>query len=283
MFDTRSMEYILAIAEEQSLTKAADRLFISQSALSQQLKKLADSGLPPLFTYSGGKMLPTRAGKLYINGVRLILQVHEDALKEIRSPESIWYPPLRIALLNAVQQDFYEQVVPQFKACFPSVLLDIQTLSYRNITEMLQEHKLDMAIYGTVQEQLPAHAIPLKPLEYVAVVPVGSPEQSYRLLPFVMAQPASNHYQLQKLAMDCWGMANPVYCYCNTTLEAVKLVRQGSCCTIVHRSLAADAPGVQIVPGLPPFLVRLVVSCGPMQEASLPQKYMLDLLRQTFA
>lgn len=283
MFDTRSMEYILAIAEEQSLTKAAERLFISQSALSQQLKKLADSGLPPLFTYSGGKMLPTRAGKLYINGVRLILQVHEDALKEIRSPESIWYPPLRIALLNAAQQDFYTQIVPRFKARFPSVLLDIQTLSYRNITEMLQEHKLDMAIYGTVQGPLPAHTIPLETLEYVAVVPAGLPEQSYRSLPFVMAQPASNHYQLQKLAMERWGMDNPVYCYCNATLEAVKLVQGGSCCTIVHRNLAANAPGVQIVPSLPPFPVRLVVSCGPMQESGLPQKYMLDLLRQIFA
>ena len=38
--DTRQMEYIIQISEERSITKAAEKLFITQSALNQQLQKL---------------------------------------------------------------------------------------------------------------------------------------------------------------------------------------------------------------------------------------------------
>ena len=55
--DTRQLEYILTIAEEKNLTRAADRLFLTQSALSQQLSKLEAEGLPPLFTRHKGDCL----------------------------------------------------------------------------------------------------------------------------------------------------------------------------------------------------------------------------------
>ena len=40
--DTKILEYVIAIAEEKSLSKAAERLYLSQPALSQRLKKLED-------------------------------------------------------------------------------------------------------------------------------------------------------------------------------------------------------------------------------------------------
>ena len=45
--DTKIIEYVIAIAEEKSLSKAAERLYLSQPALSQRLKKLEDE-LQPL-------------------------------------------------------------------------------------------------------------------------------------------------------------------------------------------------------------------------------------------
>lgn len=47
--DTKILEYVIAIAEEKSLSKAAERLYLSQPALSQRLKKLEDELGTPLF------------------------------------------------------------------------------------------------------------------------------------------------------------------------------------------------------------------------------------------
>lgn len=53
------LEYIVAIAETGSVTKAADRLFISQSGLNQQLIKLETELGTPLFHRSKKEMRPT--------------------------------------------------------------------------------------------------------------------------------------------------------------------------------------------------------------------------------
>ena len=86
--DTRQIEYIIAIAEEKTLSRAAERLFISQSALSQLLSNLQAEGLPPLFYRQKGEMLLTDAGKIYVNGARIVMKICEDteeALDKLRN------------------------------------------------------------------------------------------------------------------------------------------------------------------------------------------------------
>lgn len=68
----------------KNLTRAADRLFLTQSALSQQLSKLEAEGLPPLFTRHKGEMQLTDAGKIYINGARSILKIKGDAQEALK-------------------------------------------------------------------------------------------------------------------------------------------------------------------------------------------------------
>lgn len=58
--DTRQIEYILQIAEENNITKAAEKLFITQSALNQQLLKLERELGTPLFQRTKNKWCLTR-------------------------------------------------------------------------------------------------------------------------------------------------------------------------------------------------------------------------------
>ena len=57
-------EYILKIAEEQNITRAAEKLFITQSALNQQLLKLEKELGTPLFYRSRTNCRPTHAGEI---------------------------------------------------------------------------------------------------------------------------------------------------------------------------------------------------------------------------
>lgn len=64
--DLRQLEYVVKIAEENSITKAADRLYITQSGLNQQLLKLeADLGIQ-LFHRTKNDFRPTEAGMIYV-------------------------------------------------------------------------------------------------------------------------------------------------------------------------------------------------------------------------
>lgn len=94
----QTLDYIIAIAEERSISRAADRLLISQPALSRQLKRLEDQLDAKLFVREHNEMRLTDAGKIYVNGARSIQNIHEHALEDIhklsqsgraRSPSSI--------------------------------------------------------------------------------------------------------------------------------------------------------------------------------------------------
>ena len=81
--DLKQHEYMVAIADMKSLSRAAERFYVSQSALSQQLSKLQKQGLPPLFEYKEGKMLPTDAGKIYLNGARTVMSLKAQCEREL--------------------------------------------------------------------------------------------------------------------------------------------------------------------------------------------------------
>ena len=77
------LEYIVAIAETGSVTKAADRLFISQSGLNQQLIKIETELGTPLFHRSKKEMRPTHAGLIYIENARRILKMAQNCVSQI--------------------------------------------------------------------------------------------------------------------------------------------------------------------------------------------------------
>ena len=78
------LENMIAISEEKSLTKAADRLLITQPALSRQLKKLESELDTKLFLREKNEMVMTDAGKVYVNGARSALSIYEKAMDDIR-------------------------------------------------------------------------------------------------------------------------------------------------------------------------------------------------------
>lgn len=63
-------EYILILAEEKSFSKAADRLFMTQSALSQYVRKLEKQLNITLFDRKNGPVTPTPEGELYLEALK---------------------------------------------------------------------------------------------------------------------------------------------------------------------------------------------------------------------
>lgn len=81
--DLKQIEYILKIAEEKNITHAAEKLFITQSALNQQLLKLEKELGCPLFYRSRTDWRPTPAGEIYLDAARQILILKKNAYDQI--------------------------------------------------------------------------------------------------------------------------------------------------------------------------------------------------------
>ena len=77
--DLHLIENIVAIADEKSITKAAEKRFITQSALNQQLQKLEEELGTPLFRRARSNWQPTEAGETYLQAARAMLLLRKDA------------------------------------------------------------------------------------------------------------------------------------------------------------------------------------------------------------
>lgn len=68
--DLKQLEYIIKIAEENNITRAAEKLYITQSALNQQLLRLERELGTPLFYRSRTNWHPTEAGQVYVENAK---------------------------------------------------------------------------------------------------------------------------------------------------------------------------------------------------------------------
>ena len=81
--DLKQIEYILKIAEMKNVSQASKELFISQSALNQQLLKLEKELGAPLFFRDRNNWELTPTGELYVKGAREILQIKKNTYNQI--------------------------------------------------------------------------------------------------------------------------------------------------------------------------------------------------------
>lgn len=81
--DLKQLEYIVEIAKESNITHAAQNIFISQSALNQQLLKLEKELGAKLFYRTRKNWQLTEIGRIYVENAKKILNIKKETYKEI--------------------------------------------------------------------------------------------------------------------------------------------------------------------------------------------------------
>lgn len=99
-FDTKILDFIIAIADKGGLSKAAETLYLSQPALSRYLKAVETAiGTPVFFRRHQGLAL-TPAGKVFINGARSMVHLEQETLRKIQSEKQNRDTSVRISVQN---------------------------------------------------------------------------------------------------------------------------------------------------------------------------------------
>lgn len=119
--DTRMIEYFIEIANENSLTAAASKLYLSQPALSQQLKKLEDLIGTPLFHRHGNSLELTDAGKIFLNGAQSMMHVKNQAYQQISSLKRHAADSIQGIIQSNFSEGFETFVLPEFQQRFPNI------------------------------------------------------------------------------------------------------------------------------------------------------------------
>src|SRR5882757_1715192 len=112
--DTRLLRYFVAVAAEGSLTRAAERLFVSQPALTKQIKQLETQLGVQLFTRSRTGMALTEPGQTLVGRVPALLTDWDEVLKETRGAASRAARVLRVGFMASAANEATPDIVAAF-------------------------------------------------------------------------------------------------------------------------------------------------------------------------
>ncbi|PPK99464.1 LysR family transcriptional regulator [Parapedobacter indicus] len=168
--EIRYLRLIKAIVEEGSITRAMDVLFLSQSALSYQLKEAELQIGTKLFFRVNKKLVLTPAGKkLYSTATRVLAELDEteDEIRRMMDGES---GTIRISTECYTSYHWLPPVLKKFKSEFPNVEIEIVFEATHHPVEKLLAGELDLAITSNPEHPEQIEFIQLFSDEMLAVV-----------------------------------------------------------------------------------------------------------------
>ena len=151
--DLKQLEYIVGIAEEKNITKAAKKLYITQSALNQTLLKLEKEIGEPLFERSKLNLYLTEIGKIYVEQAKKILEIRKETYEKIDEIKGDYNSIIRVGLTPERGMLMFLSIYPIFHEIYPNIKIEALELSVEEQHKMIEERKLDIGFVNVAESQ----------------------------------------------------------------------------------------------------------------------------------
>lgn len=139
------MKYFLAVAREESISKAADFLYITQPSLTRQIQKMEKEVGQPLFT-RGKKMRLTEAGQLLRRRAEEILSLYEKTERELMCPQASIGGDVYIGGGETRAMKYLLDAAQKMREQFPNIKLHIHSGDIADVCEHIDKGLLDFGL-----------------------------------------------------------------------------------------------------------------------------------------
>lgn len=182
----REMEYVYMVYLLGSFSKAAQRLYVSQSALSTAIKKLETRLNTPLFERKTQPVTLTPAGEFYIQSIQKIMQIQEDIDRYFAS-----FSGTKVTIILGSSSFFCTHVLPrqviQFQKEYPSYYVELTEAQVPVLKKNLEDGLVDFTLTVERFENETIQSVVYKEEHIVLAVPANYPineELKYYALSF---------------------------------------------------------------------------------------------------
>lgn len=247
----KDIEYIVTIAEEKRLSKAAEKLFVTPSALTQQLSNLEREIGTPLFYRARGGWIPTEAGQIYLQSAQKILQIRQETYKRLQDIVDTHKGTLTIGFTPEHGSPMFTAIYPTFHRRYPEIVINIREANVRSQQQMISSGELDLGILTVTDDQrTDDEYIPLNPEEIVLAIPSIHPacqlahrtKRSFlpelelsqvQYEPFALMYRQSTMYELISKTFEEAGFNPTILFDTLRSVTALNMVDANICCSLV--------------------------------------------------
>ncbi len=142
------LRYFWAVAHEGSLTRAAERLNLSQSALSVQIQKLEHQIGHPLFDRAGKKLILTEAGQITLDYADTVFKAGDELLSTLDGRPLSSRQVLKVGALTTLSRNFQLEFLNPLVGR-ADVELIVRSGTIRDLLAQLEAHAIDVVLSNT--------------------------------------------------------------------------------------------------------------------------------------
>jgi DNA-binding transcriptional LysR family regulator len=174
--DTRQLAAFCAVVERQSFSQAAERLGVTQPAVSLQVRALEKRFGTLLLDRSGRRVEPTEAGRRLYRGAQRLLQLEEQLLGEIAAGgEGALVGELSIGASTGPAAIVVPLLLCEFQRANPDVHVSLAVHDTHTVVELVAERELELGIVGAARRHRSVRFETFMRDEVILACPPGHP------------------------------------------------------------------------------------------------------------
>jgi len=171
----RQLEIFIAVVEEQQVTRASKRLFITQSAVSLALNELENQLGGPVFDRDSRSLLLNDRGRYLLPQCREILYKANNVCTLMNEKEGNMAGALNIVASSTIGNYVLPALASAFKAMYPHAFIAIQILNTRLAEQLIVERKVDL---GFVEGEVSNEQVRVSPWFDDELVIIANPDNA---------------------------------------------------------------------------------------------------------
>lgn len=301
-------EYFISIVENGSLTRAAEKLYVSQPYLSQYLKRLEQNLGVELFDHTTSPLRLTYIGEQYYHYVRQVIKLSDQVRKEFHDAQNSESGRLRLGTALWRGSCLLPDIYPAFHEKYPKIHLELTEAKSADLENALLSDKLDLAIMNlhqnfpyhklsceTVFEERILLAVPsdshyakelLENCSYHGTFPCA-PIECLSRLPLILTKPGQNFTHVINYALAKNNIEPNILLETANLTTAINLAATGIACTLVPaegvRAYSYDGRITYFVIDIPELIQPVSVVYQKNSTPTRLAQLFIDTLKDFFA
>ncbi|RZI67516.1 MAG: LysR family transcriptional regulator [Variovorax sp.] len=287
--ELRHLRYFDAIAETLNFTRAAERLHVTQSTLSHQIKQLEEELGTPLFHRGSRHVRMTEAGEVLRSHMAPALAQIDLGLQALRAPGEAITGSIRLGTTPSFNTQMVPQCVATLLKAYPGLQVTVEELAAGQILKRLRSGHLDMAVSYPPGDGGDLWFEPLYNEELRLVVAGTHPLARRRKVRMaelhtlrMVLLPAQ--FLTRKLLDECFTAAGAkpvVVAQMNSIAPMIELIRQTDLAGIIPESAVGQSAGLRVVPLEDPTPIRTPGMLWPKGATRSPVlKHFAEIIRR---
>ncbi|MFD1040031.1 LysR family transcriptional regulator [Virgibacillus byunsanensis] len=144
--DIHTLDTFILAAEHENFRIVAEKLYISQPAVTFQIRQLEKELGDKLFVKNGRNIVLTEFGRFFYNEAKAITKQYDNSMASINRYKHGFHKTIRVAISPLLAETILPSILSKYTKYFPNVELSIQVLESKDISEVIESGEVDIGL-----------------------------------------------------------------------------------------------------------------------------------------